>query len=189
MKPVTFITGNLNKVKYLEKYLGHPLKHIKLDLDEIQSLDAKKIVEHKVRQAYEIVQEPILVEDASLEFAALGGLPGPFIKFFMENIPLGTICTLLNGQPRKAVARTTFGYFDGTQIYFFEGKLEGEIAASPAGENGWDWDRIFIPEGFSITRAQMNPDEYEKTSRQLRAIASLQEFFGNTKTKNTVAKG
>ena len=44
MKAATFITGNLNKVKYLEKYLDHPLKHIKLDLEELQSLDAREIV-------------------------------------------------------------------------------------------------------------------------------------------------
>ena len=49
MTNITFITGNQNKADYLAKYLGHSVDHVKLDLDEIQSLDLKEIVEHKVR--------------------------------------------------------------------------------------------------------------------------------------------
>lgn len=179
MKSVTFITGNLNKVTYLEKYLGYPVKHIKLNLDEIQSLDPKEIVEHKVRQAYEKVKEPVLVEDGSLEFTALGRLPGPFIRFFVEEIPLDAICRILDDKSRKAVARTTFGYFDGNKVRFFEGRLDGEIAQAPAGENGWDWDMIFIPEGYSKTRGQFDEEEYQKTSAQLRPFAALKEFLEN----------
>jgi non-canonical purine NTP pyrophosphatase (RdgB/HAM1 family) len=177
MKPVTFITGNLNKVKYLEKYLGHPVKHIKLDLDEIQSLDPKKIVEHKVRQAYEMTKEPVLVEDVSLEFSALGRLPGPFIRFFNEDVPLETMCRMLDGLSRRAIARATFGYFDGTEVKFFEGKIDGEIAQTPAGENGWDWDKIFIPDGAGKTRAQMTDEEYGESTMKIRPLAALKAFL------------
>ncbi len=52
MKDFTFVTGNQNKVDYLSKYFGAPIKHIKIDLDEIQSLDLRKVAEHKARQAY-----------------------------------------------------------------------------------------------------------------------------------------
>lgn len=177
MKPVTFITGNQNKVHYLEKYLGYPIKHIKLDLDEIQSLDVRKIVEHKVRQAYEEIKEPALVEDGSLGFDALGGLPGPFVKFFVENMPLETMCTMLDGKDRKALARTTFGYFDGKDITFFEGRLEGTISESPQGNNGWDWDKIFIPNGYNKTRAEFTDEEHKKTSEELRPLAALKKFL------------
>lgn len=177
MKEVTFITGNLNKVKYLEQYLGVPMAHTKLDLDEIQSLDAKKIVEHKVRQAYDLIKKPVLVEDGSLEFVALGRLPGPFIRFFVDEMPLETMCSLLEGRDRKAIARTTFGYFDGKEVLLFQGELSGTIAQAPAGENGWDWDRIFIPDGYSITRGQMSPEQYEETTMKLRPFAALKEFL------------
>ena len=53
MKKVTFITGNQKKADYLIRYLGFPIEHMKLELDEIQSLDLREIVEHKVKQAYE----------------------------------------------------------------------------------------------------------------------------------------
>lgn len=92
MEKITFITGNPKKAEYLEKYLGFPVAHKKVNLEEIQSLDLYEIVEHKVREAYKTIQSPVLVEDASLEFRALGRLPGTFIKFFLEEMSEETIC-------------------------------------------------------------------------------------------------
>lgn len=177
MKPITFVTSNIHKVTYLEKYLGYPLKHVNLNLDEIQSLDVQKIIEHKVRQAYEKINKPVLVEDGSLEFVALGRLPGPFIRFFVEEVSMEMLCSLLNGKTRKAVARTTFGYFDGITVRFFEGMMEGEIALAPARENGWHWDKIFVPVGYTTTRAQFDDADYEKTSMQLRPLAEIKKFL------------
>lgn len=53
MSSVTFITGNQKKADYLTQFLGFPILHQKVELEEIQSLDLRKIVEHKVKQAYE----------------------------------------------------------------------------------------------------------------------------------------
>ena len=75
MHSITFITGNQKKADYLAKYLGLEVLHEKVDLDELQSLDLREIVEHKVRQAYKKVGKPVIVEDVSLTFTALGRLP------------------------------------------------------------------------------------------------------------------
>lgn len=180
MADITFITGNQSKADYLAKYLGFPVRHIKLDLDEIQSLDLREIVEHKVRQAYEKIKQPVIVEDVSLEFEALGRLPGPFIKFFVEEVPFETICSMIDGKTRKATARCVFSYFDGKNLELFEGKLDGKIAETPAGENGYGWDRIFIPEGYSVTRASLNEEDDRKTYLQIKPFAQLKEFLLKT---------
>lgn len=86
MKDITFITGNQHKADFLAKHLGMPIAHHKLDLDEIQSTDLRVVVEHKAKQAYEILQKPVLVEDAGLTLTALGNLPGPFIKWFVAEL-------------------------------------------------------------------------------------------------------
>jgi inosine triphosphate pyrophosphatase len=177
MKNITFITGNQNKADYLEKYLGFSVNHKKIDLDEIQSLDLRKIVEHKIRQAYAKIKKPVIVEDVSLEFAALGRLPGPFIKYFVDGMPLETICSLIDGKTRKATARCVFGYFDGKILRLFEGKLDGEIAAKPAGENGYGWDKIFIPEGYTVTRASLNEENDRKTYLKTKPFAKLKKFL------------
>src|SRR6476469_8243116 len=94
---VSFITGNQHKAEYLARLLDVPLDHTKINLDEIQSTDLDEIVIHKVRQAYEIVKRPVLVEDVALGFTALGGLPGPFIKFFAEaDNGLEKLCRMLD---------------------------------------------------------------------------------------------
>jgi len=177
---ITFITGNQNKADYLARYLGLPIKHVKLDLDEIQSMDLKEIVGHKVRQAYAEIKSPVIVEDVSLEFEALGGLPGPFIKFFIERLSFESICSMLNDKSRKATAKCVFGYYDGRTLKFFEGSMNGEIPQVPAGEGGYGWDKIFIPTGYTITRAQMNEEDDQKTYLQIKPFAALKEFLLST---------
>lgn len=174
---ITFITGNQNKADYLAKYLGHPVDHVKIDLDEIQSMDLKEIVEHKVRQAYEKIKSPVIVEDVSLEFEALGGLPGPFVRFFVDNVPFETICNMIDGKTRNATAKCVFGYFDGETLELFEGKLAGKIAEVPSGENGYGWDKIFIPEGYDVTRASLDEENDRKTYLQLKPFEKLKKFL------------
>lgn len=174
---ITFITGNQKKADYLAKYLGFPVRHTKLDLDEIQSLDLKEIVEHKVRQAYDKIKSPVIVEDVSLEFEALNGLPGPFIRFFTDNVPFETICSMIDGKSRRATAKSVFGYYDGKTLKLFEGSLGGEIAKTPAGEHGFGWDKIFIPDGYTVTRAQLSEEDDMKTYLKIKPFAELKNFL------------
>lgn len=177
MKTVTFITGNQSKADNLARYLEHEVDHVKLELDEIQSLDLGQIVEHKARQAYEQIKKPVLVDDVSLGFAALGGLPGPFIKWFLGQMDLADITSLLDGKSRDAVGRCAFGLFDGKEFVKFEGSIGGRIADEPAGEGGFGWDKIFIPNGYQVTRAQLNEEDYRKVYLQIRPFAQLKQFL------------
>lgn len=177
MAEITFITGNQSKADYLAKYLNFPVKHHKLDLDEIQSLDLRTIVEHKVRQAYAEVQRPVLVEDVSLEFVAFGRLPGTFIRFFVQELSFEAICSMLDGKPREAIARCVFGYFDGDTLRLFEGMLEGKISQEPAGDKGFGWDKIFIPKGYSVTRAEVDEAVDRETYLKLKPFEEIKAFL------------
>lgn len=177
MRPVTFITGNQSKADYLARYLGLSLVHKKVDLDEIQSIELRTVVERKVRQAYALVNSPVLVEDVSLEFSALGRLPGTFIRFYVEEVPFETICRTLDGLDRSAVARCVFGYYDGIEVRLFEGSLDGTIADHPAGEYGYGWDQIFIPKGYTVTRAALDEADDKKTYLELKPFAELKRFL------------
>lgn len=177
MKKIIFVTGNQNKADYLAKFLGHPIDHKKIDLDEIQSLDLKVIIEHKVREAYKKLRRPVIVEDVSLEFNALGGLPGPFIRFFVDHVKFQTICSMVNGKDRGAVAKCAIGYFDGKTLKIFEKNLKGKIAKRPAGKNGFGWDRIFIPQGYDVTRASLNEVDDKKTFLKIKPFRELKKFL------------
>ena len=175
-----FITGNQSKADYLSKMLGIDLEHRKVELDEIQSTNLETIVEHKVKQAYELIGVPVLVEDVSLGFNALGGLPGPFIKFFAEQPGgLEKLCRMLDGfEDRRAEAECVFGYYDGSILELLRGGLQGTIADHPRGENGFGWDQIFCPDGFNgKTRAELEPADDEVTYKIIKPLDELGKFF------------
>lgn len=173
-----FITGNQNKADYLSRQLGVHLDHQKVDLDEIQSTDLHAIVEHKLKQAYEVCQQSVLVEDVSLVFNALGDLPGPYIKWFVEHAGPEACCKMLNGfDDRSAVIRCTYGYYDGAEMTFFDSETPGVISDMPRGENGFGFDTFFMHEGYDTTRAEMPQEENERTYAEvMKPLAQVREF-------------
>lgn len=175
-----FITGNQNKADYLAKFLWFSIEHQKIDLDEIQSLDLREIVEHKVKQAYEKVWKPVLVEDVSLSFDALGHLPWPFIKFFEKELWCEKLCHLLDGKVRTAIVECTFGYYDGNAVTFFEWNIRWTIAETPRGINGFGWDQIFIPYFTDKTSAELDAVEYERFYTEEKPFQKVREFLVNT---------
>jgi inosine triphosphate pyrophosphatase len=179
MQPITFITGNPAKAAYLASYLEVAVAHQKIELTEIQSLDLRMVVAHKVRAAYDIVRTPVLVEDVALEFSALGRLPGTFIRFYVDEVAFETICRTLDGLSRKAVARCVFGYYDGMTMQLFEGYMNGMIAEHPRGKRGYGWDQLFIPEGYTQTRAEMNEADDKATYTTIKPFAALRDFLNS----------
>lgn len=174
----TFITGNANKAKYVAEWLGAHVPHRSLDLDEIQTLDLRALVTHKAKQAYAVVKTPVLVEDAQLSCAALGGLPGPFIKWFIEAMGVSGLATLMGMySDRSAHGTICYALYDGRDIHFFEGEMHGVIAPEPRGTGGFGFDAIFINTGFTKTRAEMTSTEYAQTSYRKQALDKLKEFL------------
>jgi inosine triphosphate pyrophosphatase len=185
MSKVTFITGNEKKAAYLEKYLGYGVAHQKLEVSEPQSLDLREIAEHKAREAHKQLGSPVLVEDISFSMEALGGkLPGPFIKWFLEEMGLEGICKLADLTPsRKATTAVCYVYFDGDEAHFFEGELEGTVPAKPTGQDGFGWNSVFIPDGTQKTNAELSEDEVSKFSLRAKLVyPKLKEFLSNLDT-------
>ena len=81
-KTISFVTGNANKVAEFQAILGSDFPHkivpLKLELPEYQGLPEEICIE-KCRKAAELVKSPVLIEDTSLCFNALGGLPGKLL--------------------------------------------------------------------------------------------------------------
>ena len=171
-----FATGNHQKLKEFEKILGIKLNHSDLDLDEIQSIEVEEVAKHKAKQAYDLLKEPVIIEDTGLYFEELNGLPGALVKFFVKKLTLEKICSLVK-ENRKAKAITCIAYFDGENLKTFIGETKGKIAEEPRGTNGFGWDPIFIPEGYDKTFAELTDEE--KTSKFMRkeAIKKLKEFL------------
>ena len=88
-KIVYFVTGNPNKLKEFTQIIGevsvYEFQSKSIDLPEYQG-EPEEIAIAKCKEALEIAKAPVLIEDTSLCFNALGGLPGPYIKWFLDKL-------------------------------------------------------------------------------------------------------
>lgn len=178
MQQLSYITSNPDKAKHMGRLLGHAIEPVSVTIPEIQSLDLEEIIVHKTQAAFDLIHKPLFVDDVSLVIHGMGKLPGPFVKFFLQELGTEKLCRLTDSFPsRKATAEAMIGYHDGTNISYFKGIVEGEIAKSPSGEKGFGWDEIFIPEGYTQIRAQMSDEDYDATSPRTRALEKLKTFL------------
>ncbi len=176
MQKIYYLTGNKNKFAEAKAILGD-LEQLELDLKEIQEIDPKKIIEEKLNEALKHHKGPLIVEDVSFELEALKGLPGPFIKWFEKKIQARGVYRLAEKFGNiNATVRTIVGLAKDGKIYFFEGKVKGKVV-SPRGKNGFGFDVIFKPDGFTKTFAQMSPFEKNKISHRKIALDKLRIFF------------
>jgi inosine triphosphate pyrophosphatase len=74
----------------------------KLDLPELQGACAEEICREKCRLAAREAGGAVMVEDTSLCFNAMGGLPGPYIKWFLEKLGHDGLNRMLGGWIAKA---------------------------------------------------------------------------------------
>ncbi|MCR4326108.1 MAG: non-canonical purine NTP pyrophosphatase [Candidatus Roizmanbacteria bacterium] len=175
---LTFITGNKAKAELLARYLDYPITHKDIDLIEIQSLDVQEVAVHKAKEAYAHIKSPVLIEDTSLEFNALGKLPGTLIKWFLHELGNDGLCTLLNQySDKRATCIVMFVLYDGKAITTFSGEMKGMIATKPKGTGGFGWDPIFISEGYVQTRGEMSRREYDATSPRRIATEKLSTYL------------
>lgn len=183
-RDLVFVTGNQHKADYLAKWLGIHLPHQKAAVDELQSLDLREIVEHKARGAYQLLGRPVLVEDVALTFHALGRLPGPLIKWFLEELkPAGLPVLLQAHADKSATASIMYGLYDGKQLHTFEAHVKGTVASEPRVSDaaGWNttssWNSVFIPDGSTKTYGEMSDEELQPLSHRAKAIQQLQDFL------------
>ena len=170
-------TGNRNKLQELRRLLpDYEIVGVKLDIEEIQSLDPYKVVSHKAIEAYKANDfNPILVEETSLALRGLGGRPGTYIKDFTEDSEMRRMIaeSWLTGRDRAALAKVLLAVFDGSEVHIREGNTAGRIAESLRGSNGFGWDDMFIPEGDSRTFAELSDAEKDGHSMRKKAIRAL----------------
>ena len=172
LQQVFFVTGNSHKLREVEAILGK-MRHVDLDLPELQEIEPRKVVIAKAQAALQQGYSPVLIEDTSLSLAALNGLPGPLIKWFLKALGGEGVYQLAASKSNCAAeARTIFGLALGPQTFIYgEGVTHGTIV-SPRG-TGFGWDSIFSPEGSTKTMGQMTPEEKSGFSMRTKALHDL----------------
>lgn len=183
---ITFVTGNAKKLEEVQRILaakGNVPFHVtnqKIDLPELQGNDPEEIAKEKCRLAAKEVQGPCFTEDTSLCFHALNGLPGPYIKWFLEKCGHDGLNKMLAGfDNKKAYAQTVFAFTTGPDqpVHVFDGRTEGQIVPA-RGPNDFGWDPIFEPVGGAgMTYAEMHKDAKNQIGHRGKSLTKLCNYL------------
>jgi len=127
---------------------------------------------------------PAVSDDSGLAADALHGMPGVLSARWAGRHGDDTAnLELLLGQLADVDERgaafvcvAALALPDGGGEWTATGVLAGSLARAPRGGNGFGYDPIFVPEGLSVTTAELAPSEKDAIShrgRAFRAIAPL----------------
>lgn len=179
---ITLGTTNEGKLTEARSLLDLKVEGVSFPVFEIQDLDPIKVALKKAEDYFNLAKKPVLVEDISLDFVALNGLPGVYINDFSAKLGNSGLIELLNDKDDKsAIARVVYAYAEGEgEIITFAGEISGSIVSTPVGENGFGWDPIFMPSGSDKTFAQMDLTEKNRYSMRRIALEKFKKYI-NTK--------
>jgi XTP/dITP diphosphohydrolase len=136
----------------------------------------------KARHAAERSGLPSLADDSGLSVAALGGAPGIFSArwagpdkdFVHAMAQVERRLEEVGGDERSAWFTSALAVaWPGGPTVVVEGRVDGVVTFPPRGDRGFGYDPIFIPEGFTETFGEMDPDAKDAMSHRAVAFAKL----------------
>ncbi|PAX09014.1 non-canonical purine NTP pyrophosphatase [Sphingomonas lenta] len=185
MTPIRFLSRNEHKTAEAARILaGADVKVVPIHfpLTELQTDDVAALVRDKTLKAFYKVGRPLFVEQTGLFLDRLEGLPGGLTQVFWDALGPDRVSSLFGqGEGTGVIARTRIGFCDGRTIHQFEGEIRGRIAAEPRGDRAFQWDCVFIPDGFEQTFSEMGENKDEISMRRRALDAFVQFLKGGTR--------
>ncbi len=191
MKKILFATTNKNKLREAEEILSEQgyevisLKDVGVDIDVVE--DGNTFEENAIIKAKAYSKAagcPVLADDSGLEVDYLDKAPGIYsARFLGEDTPYEVknkyiIEKLADAKASERSARFVCAVCvampDGKYVTAI-GKVEGEIAYSPAGENGFGYDPIFFLPEYGKTTAELSPEKKNKISHRGNALRIIRD--------------
>jgi len=173
------LVGNLYTVRSFQD-LSSPL-----EVEETErTLEGNALL--KARAFFAHTGTPCFADDTGLEVEALGGAPGVYSARYagegatfadnmnkllrdLEAVDMGA----WGEDNRRARFRTVIAYVDGGEPRFFEGVVRGTLTLAPAGNGGFGYDPIFMPDGHSVTFSEMTPEAKNAISHRGKAVMAF----------------
>ena len=166
----------------LRPYVGSFYTASDLGLDEPEETGATFIenAEIKARAAANASGKIALADDSGLAVNALGGEPGIYsARWAGPNKDFHAAMQKIHEQLEGAEDRSAYFVCALTLAWpnghteSFEGRVNGEIIWPPRGEKGFGYDPFFVPEGYNLTFAEMDPEEKHAISHRADSFKKL----------------
>lgn len=153
-----YVTGNAAKFKSASNFLaglGVKIEQVKLDIPEIQSDSTEDIAKDKAIKAYELLKEPLFVNDSGWYFLGLNGFPGSFMKYINDWFTVENFLDLTaNLKNKEVVLKQVVVYFDGNIMKVFEHDTKCHLLNQAKGNSPRISDNLIAPEGSEISFGQ-----------------------------------
>ncbi len=186
---LVFATHNQHKFREVKALMP---SHITLvSLTDIECFDdipeTAETIEGNAQLKADYVREhynlPCFADDTGLEVTALNGAPGVYSARYAgpDNNAEANMSKLLanleDKDDRSAQFKSVIALSSRGMEELFTGICKGEIIYTPIGDQGFGYDPIFQPEGFTKTFAEMSQQEKGEISHRGKAIALLLEYL------------
>ncbi len=182
-------THNAHKVEELNAILGGLVDGLELlGYDGPEPIeDGSSFLENaliKARAAYAHTGLPSMADDSGIAVEILGGAPGIFSARWAggrDNVQNRRLLLAqladVPAQNRAASFVCTIALVGPEGEISFTGIWPGSVAFEEQGEHGFGYDPVFIPEGFEVTAAQLEPEVKNSMSHRSLALEQLASYL------------
>jgi XTP/dITP diphosphohydrolase len=189
MKTLLFATNNSHKLEEISAIAGSEFRIISLkeagfegEIPETSDTIAGNAIQ-KARFLHDRLGIPVFADDTGLEVEALDGAPGVYSARYAG--PDATyddnVNKLLNAlehkDNRKARFVTVIALIKDSEAKLFEGIVDGTITSEKRGSGGFGYDPVFLPDGHTITYAEMSAEQKNSLSHRALATQKLVEYL------------
>lgn len=181
--------GKLAEVKLIVDQFGFELL-TPVDIPTVSNLDVDETGNTfsqnallKAKEFSDATGLVVIADDSGLEVEAMNGGPGVksarWVSGSDQDRNTALLEKLKGEKNRSARFVTVLCFYDPAKgdPKYFEGEVKGNISDSPQGSEGFGYDPVFIPEGYSKTFAQIGVVEKNKLSHRKKALEKLGEFL------------
>lgn len=194
METIIAASSNAHKIKEIQAIMNKfDMEVISRDEAGVPAFeieeDGQTFEENSYKKAYEIMKvtgKTTIADDSGLMVDYLGGAPGVYSARFAgeecddkkNNEKLLKLLKNQAGDDRKAkfVSVITLIFPDGETITA-RGECSGRIIGAEAGENGFGYDPLFVPDGYCKTFAQLSEEEKNAISHRAKALETLEKLL------------
>jgi len=184
-----FATHNKNKLKEVKSLM--PSSIILLSLNDINfqseieetsaTIEGNALL--KAQTIYKQTGRNCFADDSGLLVDALNGAPGVYSARYAgaqknnEDNLQKLLFDLRNIETRDAHFKTVMALIIDGKEYEFEGIVTGKIISEKIGINGFGYDPIFVPDGYTETFAQLSSEIKNTISHRARALQKMLAFI------------
>jgi XTP/dITP diphosphohydrolase len=190
---LVFASNNKNKIHELQSMLPESITILSLEsigcFEDIPET-ADTIEGNAIQKANYVTQKygfDCFADDTGLEVDALNGEPGVFSARYAgeqrnaDDNMNKLLVNLSDKNNRAAQFKTVIALNLRGEMHLFTGIAKGAITLEKIGNQGFGYDPIFQPEGFTQTFAQLSLDIKNKISHRGKATQELIAFLKKSK--------